>query len=123
MQLPIAATCTFWLTALLSGGVGAWLVAVLTGNAPCSGLVCSIATVGNHPRLLLGLAAFCAVTLLGLAFVTRGLTRAGGPELALMIVAAVAGTGSLLGVVALVVVTLAVGLAGAVALILLLDRD
>ena len=123
VQLPIAATCAFWLAALLSGAVGGWLVAVLTGNAPCSGPVCTIATVGDHPRLLLGLAAFGAVTLLGLAFVTRGLTRAGGPELALMIVAAVSGAGSLIGVVALVVLTLAVALAGAVALVLLLDRD
>ncbi len=123
VELPVPVTCTFWLAALLSGVVGGWLIAVLTGNAPCSGPVCTIATVGNHSRLLLGLAAFCVVTLLGLAFVTRGLTRAGGPELALMIAAGVSGAGSLLGVVALVVLTLAVALAGAVVLVLLLDRD
>jgi hypothetical protein len=123
VQLPLLATCAFWLTALLAGGVGGWLVAVLTDNAPCSGLVCTIATVGNHPRLLLGMAAFCVVTLLGLAVVTRGLTRAGGPELALMIVAAVSGAGSLIGVVALVVLTLVIVVAGAVALVLILDRD
>jgi hypothetical protein len=123
VELPVPVTCTFWLTALLSGAVGGWIIAVLTGNAPCSGPVCTIATVGNHSHLLLGLAAFCVVTLLGLAFFTRGLSRAGGPELALMIAAGVSGAGSLLGIVALVVLTLAVALAGAVGLVLLLDRD
>jgi hypothetical protein len=123
VRLPIAVTCTFWLVVLLSGGVGAWLIAVLTDNAPCSGLVCTIATVGNHPRLLLVLATFCVTTLLGLALVTHGLTHAGGPELALMVVAAAAGAGSLLGVVAVVVLALTVVLMGAVALVLLLDRD
>jgi hypothetical protein len=123
VALSTPVTCAFWLVAFLSGGVGAWLIAVLTDNAPCSGLVCTIATVGNHPRLLLVLSTFCVTTLLGLSMVTHGLTRAGGPELALMVVAAAAGAGSLLGVVAVVVLTLTVVLMGAVALVLLLDRD
>src|SRR5690349_24861540 len=69
VALSIPVTCAFWLVALLSGGAGAWLVAVLTGDAPCRGVVCTIATAGNHPRLLLGLAAFCVVAMLGLAVV------------------------------------------------------
>lgn len=121
--LPRSVTCAFWITAMAAAGVGTWLAAVLTGQASCSGVVCTIATLGDHPRLLVILAAFCVVALVGLAPFTRGLTRAGGLQLALMTVAAVAGAGSLLGVAAVVVLTVTVALMAVVALVLLLDRD
>ena len=121
--LPVPVTCVLWLVVAASGAVGSWVTALLTHRASCSGVVCRIAVLGDRPRLVLVLAAACVVVLLVLAAITRGLTRAGGPELALMVVAAGAGVVSVLGVVAVVVLTVLVALLGAVALVLLLDRD
>lgn len=121
--LPVPVTCALWLVAAASGAVGGWATAVLTEQASCRGVVCRIGLLGDRPRLLAGLAAACVVVLLVLAAITRGLTRAGGPELALMVAAAGAGVVSVLGVVAVVVLTALVALTGAVALVLLLDRD
>jgi hypothetical protein len=119
----VPVTCVLWLVAAASGVVGGWATAVLTERTSCRGVVCRIALLGNRPGLVAGLAAACVVVLLVLAVITRGLTRAGGPELALMVVAAGSGVVSVLGVLAVVALTLLVALLGAVALVLLLDRD
>jgi hypothetical protein len=102
VQVPLSApvTCALWSILVANGALSASLIAVLAGRAPCSSLVCSIATLGN-PGLLLVLAGSCVATLLGAATLMRGLTRAGALELAAVIVAAVAGIVALLGVVAL----------------------
>jgi hypothetical protein len=121
--LPVPVTCVLWIVAAASGVIGGWATSVLTDEVSCRGVVCRIGLLGDRPRLVVGLAATCVVVLLLLAAVTRGLTRAGGPELALMVIAAGAGIVSLLGVVAIVVLTVVVALMGAVALLLLLDRD
>ena len=123
VQLPLGATCSLWAVATASGGVGAWQVAVLNGRTTCSGPLCTIATLGGHPQLLVTLAAFCVATLLGLALATEGLTRADGLLLCPITVAAVAGVVSLLGIVAVVVLTLVVAAAALVALVALLDRS
>ena len=101
VALPVSVVVAMWVVLGGASGVGAWLVAVQTGHAPCSGIACRIATLG-HPGLLLVLAGICVATLLGLAPFTRGLTSASGPEVAVMTLAGIAGVGSLLGVVALV---------------------
>lgn len=101
-ELPTRLTVAFWTVLVGAAGVGGWLVAVRAGAAPCSGPACTVATLGR-PGLLLVLAAVCVGTLLVLAPFTRGLTSAGGPELAAMTAAGLAGVGSLLGVVALAV--------------------
>jgi hypothetical protein len=121
VPLSIAVTCALWIVLIASGALSAWLIAVLTGRAPCGGLVCSIATLGN-PGLLLILAGSGAATLLGAATVTRGLTRAGAPELAAIVVAAIAGTVSLLGVVAVLVLTAMVIALAVSVLALIADR-
>jgi hypothetical protein len=100
-DLPGRVTGALWTALVGAVAVGGWLVAV----APSTGLVYRIVTLG-HPRLLLVLAAVCAATLLVLAPFTRGLTRAGGPELVVMVVGAIAGAGSLIGVVALALLTM-----------------
>ena len=124
IALPVPLTCAFWLSAAEAGAVGGWAAAaVLTHRAACSGLVCTIVTLGDRPRLIVVLAAICVVSLLVLAPLTRGLTEAGGPELALMVAAAASGVVSVVGVVAVVALTVLLALAGAVALVLLLDRD
>jgi hypothetical protein len=106
VALPTSVTSALWI--ILGGvvGVGIWLIGVRAWDAPEGGIVFRIATLG-HPGLLLVLAVICALTLLGLAPFTRGLTRAGGPELAAMTVAGTAGAVSLLGVVAVAVLTVA----------------
>lgn len=106
-ELSVPVTCALWAVLVGAGAVGGWLVAVRAGAAPCSGPVCTLATLG-HPALLLILAAVCVGTLLGLVPFTRGLTRAGGCEIAAMIVGATAGVVSLLGVVAIAVLTVAI---------------
>jgi hypothetical protein len=114
LPVPLSApvTCALWIVLIASGGVGAWLIAVLSGAAPCGVFVCAVATLGGHPGLVLVLAGSCVVTLLGAAAVTSGLTRAGAPQLAMIAVAAVAGIVSLLGVAAvLLLVALAMALA------------
>jgi hypothetical protein len=119
VPLSVPVTCALWVILVATGALSAWLIAVLAGGAPCGGFVCSIATLGN-PGVLLVLAGSCVTTLLGAATVTRCLTRAGAPELAAVIVAAIAGTASLLGVVAVLVlavgtIALAVGVLALVA--------
>jgi hypothetical protein len=119
LSLPV--TCALWVVLVATGALSGWLSTLLAGRAACQGLVCSIATLGN-PGLLLVLAGSCAATLLATATVTRGLTRAGAPELAAIIVAAVAGIASLLGVVAvLALAAMALGLAVSV-LVVVADR-
>lgn len=120
VPLSVPVTCALWVVLVATGALSAWLIAVLTGGASCSGLVCSVATLGN-PGLLLVLSGSCATTLLVAATITRWLTRAGAPELAAVVVAAVAGTASLLGVVAVLV--LAAGVIGLVVFVLALVAD
>jgi hypothetical protein len=106
--LPTRVTVALWIVLVGAGAVAGWLVAVRAGVATCSGRVCAIATLG-HPDLLLVLAAICVVNLLTLAPFTRGLTRAGGPELVAMTAAGTAGVGSLLGLVALAALAVLAG--------------
>lgn len=122
VPLTASVTCALWIVLVASGGVGGWLIAVLSGAAPCEGLFCTLATLGGHPGLLLALAGSCVVPLLGAATVTRGLTQANAPQLAVIAAAAVAGIVSLLGVAAiLLLVTLAMALARSL-LVLSADR-
>jgi hypothetical protein len=121
VPLSVPVTCVLWVVLVATGALSAWLIAVLAGGAPCSGPVCSIATLGN-PGLLLVLAGSCVTTLLGAATITRCLTRAGAPELAAIIVAAVAGSVSLLGVVAVLVLATGVIALAVSALALIADR-
>jgi hypothetical protein len=109
----------------IQGGAAAlagYLVAVRVGAAPGSGLFYLIATLG-HPGLLLILATVCVATLGGLAPFTRGLTRAGGPELAVMTAAGMAGVGALLGVAALALLTVLAGFLALAAIIAAFERN
>jgi hypothetical protein len=122
IPLPASVTAALWLVAAAGGAVGGWATAVLTRRTSC-GVVCRFALLGGRPGLVVGLAATCVGILLVLAAITRGLTRSGGPELALMVVAAGAGTVAVVGVVAVVVLTLLVALMAAAALVLVFERD
>jgi hypothetical protein len=104
LALPSALTCVLWIVLVADSAVGIWLIAVRSGAAPCSGLPCSIATLGGHPDLLLTLCTVAVVSLGALAVTTGGLSRAGAAPLAMMIVSGAAGVVVLLGVVALLTV-------------------
>lgn len=101
LPLPRAASCVLWAVLVANTALGAWLIAVRTGAAPCSGLPCSIATLGGHPDLLLALCTVVVGSLAAVASMTRGLSRAGAAPLAVMVVGGVVGVIALLGIVAL----------------------
>lgn len=83
---------------------GAWLLAVAAGLVPCSGVACSVATLGGDPVLPLLLVGTCAGALAVSVPVTRGLSRANGPQLALLVGGALSGAVAISGVLAVLVV-------------------
>jgi hypothetical protein len=105
VPVPLALTCFLWTVVVADVLVGGWLVAVRTGVAPCSGLLCSVATLGDHPHLLLALCATAVATLTVSAVTTHGLSRAGAAPLACLVVGGVVGVVPLLGVVAILVLS------------------
>ncbi len=119
--LPSSVPWALWIVLVGAGCVGGWLAAVRTGHASGGGAVYTLATLG-HPGLLLILAGICVVTLLGLAPCTRGLTRAGWPELTAMTVAGAAGAISLLGVVAVAVLVVTAAFLAVAMLVAVVER-
>lgn len=101
MPLTPAVTAALWIIFGLNLMFGCWLVAVRSGAATCSGTLCAVATLGNHALLTLVLTGLCVGALLALTPTTRFLTRAGGPEIAMTVLAALCGAAALMGVVAL----------------------
>jgi hypothetical protein len=105
VSLPGAVTCGLWIDLIANIPLAAWLKAVRSGTAPCSGLPCTIATLGDHPGLLLMLSGCCVATLAGCAVMTRGLSRAGAVPLALALVGALGGAIALSGVLGLLIIS------------------
>src|SRR5690242_16234803 len=64
VPLSRAVTAGLWVLLVLVLALSGWLVAVRAG---CSGTVCAVATLGDHPRLALALSAVSAGTLAGTA--------------------------------------------------------
>lgn len=115
------ATLGLWALCMLDLAFGGWLLLVRFGSAPCSGLLCTVVTLGDQPVLTLLLAEGGAVTLGVLLPVRGGLSRVHGPRTGLLVVAAVCGAIALSGaavlllgvaLVFLVVVGALVALAG-----------
>lgn len=99
-------------------GAGAGVCAVLFGllsEAACSGVACSVATLGGHPRLTLALAAVGTVGLLVGALFTRGLTRVGARGLWLVVPAAVLTAASVVGAVVVLAAAVLIVIVGAIA--------
>lgn len=112
-RLSSAVTATLWTLLVLNLALAAVLVALRAGEAPCAGLVCTVATLGDHPLLVFVLAISCAAALTVAAPATRGLSRANGPQLAVVVPAGLCGVFALAGVAAVLVgaaLCLAVGL-------------
>jgi hypothetical protein len=118
VRLPLRLTCLLW--ALIPGQLtwAIWLVTVLTGDNRCDGWICAVATLGNHPGVLLACVAICIAGLAVLAPGTRGLSRCDGRQVAGVAVASAAGGVAMLGIAALIV-SAAIGLIvlGAIAVI------
>ena len=112
ISLPARVTAALWAVAGANLLVGCWAAALLTRFWSCSGLVCSVTTLGNRPGLLLALSTICVLTTVGMALPTGGLARANGWQLAVLVLTAVVGVGCLLGpLLVLTVAAVAVGLA------------
>ena len=111
-----------WILFALNAAFGAWLLAVQAGTVACSGPVCTVITLGDHPTLALTFAAICVGATVVATPLTRGLTRAGGARLGLIAVAGLSGVIAVAGVVA-VVAAVALGLALTFGLLLfVIDR-
>jgi hypothetical protein len=117
VQEPLPRPLTYALWAITAGNllVGGWAAAVLTGALSCSGFLCTLATLGDRPLLLLILTCNCVAAMLGAATVTGGLTKAGGAQWGVLVTTAVVGACTVLGVVlALLLVAAAITLIGGV---------
>jgi hypothetical protein len=122
VSLSAAVTCVLWTLLALNIVFGGWLVAVRSGIALCSGFACTVLTLGDHLPLTLVLSGVCAVGLVGSLWMTHGFSRAAGPHLAVLVVAALSGVVALSGAVALLVgAALCLGVAFAV-LLFVVDR-
>ena len=80
---------------------GLWLGLITAGASSCGGAVCRVATLGQHPAVLLGCSVVCLVGLVILAPFTHGFARANAGEVTGLIIATVAGGVTVLGIAAL----------------------
>jgi hypothetical protein len=122
VPVPGVIACILWTVIMADVVVGGWLVAVWSGAAPCSGALCSVATLGDHPNLLLALCATAVVTLAVSAVATRGLSQAGAAPLACLLVGGVVGVVPLLGIVAIFVASALCLAVLATLLVVVIDR-
>jgi hypothetical protein len=90
-----------WILFGINFALAGWLLAVRSGVAPCNGPLCGVATLGDHPVLTLTLSELSAAALVVAMPMTRGLTLAGGPQLALIAAGAALGATAAAGVVAI----------------------
>lgn len=119
-RIPLAGAVTgaFWTVLVVNLAVACW---ALSAAAVCHEWICGIATLGNRSWLVAVLAVSCVAALGGVALKTRGLSFAGAGALALMIFGAVCGLVAPLGLVAVVVLFVAVLGLGLVVFILFVD--
>lgn len=95
-----------WTILVLNLAFGGWLLAVRAGVTPCSGIFCTAVTLGGHPVLTLVLTEVSAGALALSVPMTRGLSQAGGPQLAVIVIGALAGIVALSGAVLVLLVAL-----------------
>jgi hypothetical protein len=81
------------------------LATILTENIACDGVICSVVTLNRHEVVLLACALLCIIGLAVLAPATRGLSWCDGREVVGVIIAAVAGGVTLLGIATLIIGT------------------
>jgi|SRR4051794_24049988 hypothetical protein len=102
--LTPAVTVSLWILCGLNLAFGGWLAAVQFGAAACSGTLCAVATLGDHPQFVLILTGLCVLANLTLIPSTRWLSRASGPQIAVVVISLLCGVTALAGVVALMLI-------------------
>lgn len=122
VPVPGVVACVVWTVMVADVLVGGWLVAVWSGAAPCSGVLCSVATLGDHPHQQLALCATAVTALAVSAAATRGLSQAGAASLAYLAVGGVVGVVPLLGIVAVLVLSAVCLAVLATLLVVVIDR-
>lgn len=101
VPLASAVTAAVWVLLLSALALGGGMLAVRSGVTPCGGPLCSIVTLADHPVFTLVLSGTSAAALLAASAVTRGLTAANGPQLAVVVLGALGAVVALAGVLAL----------------------
>jgi hypothetical protein len=97
-------TAALWAEAALVMVFSGFLLAVRSGVTPCSGIACTVATLGDQPVVALVLALTCVAAMAVAMPMTWGLSRADGPRLAVIVIAALCGLIALAGVLLLLFV-------------------
>jgi hypothetical protein len=77
-----------------------WLTFVVYGAAPCSGLICTVATWG-HPLAVLTITATGLVALSGAAPVSRGLSEIRSMSMPVVVLGGLIGIAGVIGLIAL----------------------
>lgn len=121
VPVPLSRTVVtgLWTMLLLNVGFGIWM---LNAPGPCAGIVCTTVTLGGHRSLVLVLGAICVSALVVVAPFTRGLSRASGPQLALLAVATPAGAVAISGAVVVAVVAVVAAVAALGLFVTFVDR-
>jgi hypothetical protein len=101
VPLPRRLRGTLWAFIPVEFLWGIWLVAILTGATPCSGPICTVATLHQHAALLLPCAITSVIGLLSLFPLTRGLSHCNDREFIAVAATTAAGCIALLGIAAL----------------------
>jgi hypothetical protein len=96
-------TAALWAEAALVVAFSGFLMAVRSGVTSCSGIACTVATLGSQP-VALALALMCVAAMAVAMLMTRGLSQADGPRLAVIVIAALCGLVALAGVLLLLFV-------------------
>jgi hypothetical protein len=102
VPLPRRLCGALWALITIELAWGIWLVTIVTGVAPCDGLICAVTTLG-HVRVLLICTVICVAGLVGLVPSTRGLSKCNGRQVAGVAIASASGAVALLGIAALLV--------------------
>jgi hypothetical protein len=113
-RLSAGVVTGLWVLALLDLTFGAWLLAVAHDAASCTGLPCTVATLGDQPSWALVLSQISAVLLV--ALLPANQAAVGGVRLAGIAIAGIGGVVALAGI-ALLVAVVALGLVTAAAIL------
>jgi hypothetical protein len=93
--LPQRLTCVPWALIFVDTALGSWLVTVFTGDSCRDGSIRAVATLGNHPGVLLARTATCMIGPVVLITSTHGSSQCIGTHVVTVAVASAAGGAAL----------------------------
>jgi hypothetical protein len=106
VPLPRRLRRTLWSMMPLEIMWAIWLATIASGESPCDGPICTIATLHHHAAALLACGVFCVAGLVALIPTTRGYSKCNGREVIGLAITSAAGGIALLGIAALMIGTL-----------------